>query len=158
MIDMNEMLPNTTVSTDATLFREEAVRARRYAAVGCGVGCATAVAAASACSAAPATATMTPPRRAGRFGSSSSGYRQASRAGAPQIVQPIASEVGFDRLEHRLDADEAKLRRNAAQQANPPIPFLLVFRCYPEPDVWPRPPRRQHPSDVLRPWAASRSR
>jgi hypothetical protein len=32
MIDMNEMLPNTTVSTDATLFREEAGRARRYAA------------------------------------------------------------------------------------------------------------------------------
>ena len=29
---MNEMLPNTTVSTDATLFREEAERARRYAA------------------------------------------------------------------------------------------------------------------------------
>jgi len=26
------MLPNTTVSTDATLFREEAERARRYAA------------------------------------------------------------------------------------------------------------------------------
>jgi hypothetical protein len=26
------MLPNTTVSTDATLFREEAGRARRYAA------------------------------------------------------------------------------------------------------------------------------
>ena len=32
MTDMNEMLPNTTVSTDATLFREEAGRARRYAA------------------------------------------------------------------------------------------------------------------------------
>ena len=32
MIDMNEMLPNTTVPTDATLFREEAGRARRYAA------------------------------------------------------------------------------------------------------------------------------
>ena len=32
MIDMNETLPNTTVSTDATLFREEAGRARRYAA------------------------------------------------------------------------------------------------------------------------------
>ena len=32
MIDMNEMLPNTKVSTDATLFREEAERARRYAA------------------------------------------------------------------------------------------------------------------------------
>ena len=32
MIDMNEMLPNTTVSTDAALFREEAARARRYAA------------------------------------------------------------------------------------------------------------------------------
>jgi hypothetical protein len=29
---MNETLPNTTVSTDATLFREEAGRARRYAA------------------------------------------------------------------------------------------------------------------------------
>jgi hypothetical protein len=29
---MDEMLPNTTVSTDATLFREEAERARRYAA------------------------------------------------------------------------------------------------------------------------------
>jgi hypothetical protein len=29
---MNEALPNTTVSTDATLFREEAGRARRYAA------------------------------------------------------------------------------------------------------------------------------
>ena len=29
---MNEMPPNTTVSTDATLFREEAERARRYAA------------------------------------------------------------------------------------------------------------------------------
>ncbi len=29
---MNETLPNTTVSTDATLFREEAERARRYAA------------------------------------------------------------------------------------------------------------------------------
>jgi hypothetical protein len=29
---MNEMLPNTTLSTDATLFREEAERARRYAA------------------------------------------------------------------------------------------------------------------------------
>ena len=29
---MNERLPNTTVSTDATLFREEAERARRYAA------------------------------------------------------------------------------------------------------------------------------
>ena len=28
---MDEMLPNTTVSTDATLFREEAERARRYA-------------------------------------------------------------------------------------------------------------------------------
>jgi hypothetical protein len=31
-LDMNEALPNTTVSTDATLFREEAERARRYAA------------------------------------------------------------------------------------------------------------------------------
>ena len=31
-IDMNETPPNTTVSTDATLFREEAERARRYAA------------------------------------------------------------------------------------------------------------------------------
>jgi hypothetical protein len=30
--DLDEMLPNTTVSTDATLFREEAERARRYAA------------------------------------------------------------------------------------------------------------------------------
>ena len=29
---MGETLPNTTVSTDATLFREEAERARRYAA------------------------------------------------------------------------------------------------------------------------------
>jgi hypothetical protein len=29
---MDETLPNTTVSTDATLFREEAQRARRYAA------------------------------------------------------------------------------------------------------------------------------
>jgi hypothetical protein len=29
---MNERLPNITVSTDATLFREEAERARRYAA------------------------------------------------------------------------------------------------------------------------------
>jgi hypothetical protein len=29
---MDETLPNTTVSTDATLFREEAGRARRYAA------------------------------------------------------------------------------------------------------------------------------
>ena len=29
---MNETLPNTTVSTDTTLFREEAERARRYAA------------------------------------------------------------------------------------------------------------------------------
>ena len=29
---MSETLPNTTVSTDATLFREEAERARRYAA------------------------------------------------------------------------------------------------------------------------------
>jgi hypothetical protein len=29
---MNEALPNTTVSTDATLFREEAGQARRYAA------------------------------------------------------------------------------------------------------------------------------
>jgi hypothetical protein len=29
---MNETLPNTTASTDATLFREEAERARRYAA------------------------------------------------------------------------------------------------------------------------------
>jgi hypothetical protein len=29
---MNETLPNTTVSTDATLFREEAERARRCAA------------------------------------------------------------------------------------------------------------------------------
>jgi hypothetical protein len=27
---MDEILPNTTVSTDATLFREEAERARRY--------------------------------------------------------------------------------------------------------------------------------
>jgi hypothetical protein len=29
---MSETLPNTTVSNDATLFREEAERARRYAA------------------------------------------------------------------------------------------------------------------------------
>jgi hypothetical protein len=29
---MDQKLPNTTVSTDATLFREEAERARRYAA------------------------------------------------------------------------------------------------------------------------------
>jgi hypothetical protein len=29
---MDETLPNTMVSTDATLFREEAERARRYAA------------------------------------------------------------------------------------------------------------------------------
>jgi hypothetical protein len=29
---MEDMAPNTTVSTSATLFREEAVRARRYAA------------------------------------------------------------------------------------------------------------------------------
>ena len=29
---MSETLPNTAVSTDATLFREEAERARRYAA------------------------------------------------------------------------------------------------------------------------------
>ena len=29
---MDETSPNTTVSTDATLFREEAERARRYAA------------------------------------------------------------------------------------------------------------------------------
>jgi hypothetical protein len=29
---MNETLPNTTISTDATLFREEAEWARRYAA------------------------------------------------------------------------------------------------------------------------------
>ena len=29
---MDETLPNTTVSTTATLFREEAERARRYAA------------------------------------------------------------------------------------------------------------------------------
>jgi hypothetical protein len=29
---MDEMLPNTTITTDATLFREEAERARRYAA------------------------------------------------------------------------------------------------------------------------------
>jgi hypothetical protein len=29
---MDETLPNTTASTDATLFREEADRARRYAA------------------------------------------------------------------------------------------------------------------------------
>ena len=29
---MDETLPNTTLSTDATLFREEAQRARRYAA------------------------------------------------------------------------------------------------------------------------------
>jgi len=29
---MNDRLPNTTASTDATLFREEAERARRYAA------------------------------------------------------------------------------------------------------------------------------
>ena len=29
---MDETLPNTTISTDATLFREEAERARRYAA------------------------------------------------------------------------------------------------------------------------------
>jgi hypothetical protein len=31
-IDMDETLPNTTITTDATLFREEAERARRYAA------------------------------------------------------------------------------------------------------------------------------
>jgi len=31
-IDMDETLPNTTITTDATLFREEADRARRYAA------------------------------------------------------------------------------------------------------------------------------
>jgi hypothetical protein len=30
--DMDEPLPNTTITTDATLFREEAERARRYAA------------------------------------------------------------------------------------------------------------------------------
>jgi hypothetical protein len=30
--DMDETLPNTTVSTDAPLFREEAERSRRYAA------------------------------------------------------------------------------------------------------------------------------
>jgi hypothetical protein len=29
---MDEMLPNTRITTDATLFREEAERARRYAA------------------------------------------------------------------------------------------------------------------------------
>ena len=29
---MDETLPNTTISTDVTLFREEAERARRYAA------------------------------------------------------------------------------------------------------------------------------
>ena len=29
---MNDRLPNTTASTDATLFREEAEQARRYAA------------------------------------------------------------------------------------------------------------------------------
>jgi hypothetical protein len=29
---MDEPLPNTTITTDATLFREEAERARRYAA------------------------------------------------------------------------------------------------------------------------------
>ena len=29
---MDETLPNTTISTDATLFQEEAERARRYAA------------------------------------------------------------------------------------------------------------------------------
>ena len=29
---MDETSPNTTISTDATLFREEAERARRYAA------------------------------------------------------------------------------------------------------------------------------
>ena len=29
---MDEMLPNTTITTDATLFREEAERARHYAA------------------------------------------------------------------------------------------------------------------------------
>ena len=29
---MDETLPNTTITTDATLFREEADRARRYAA------------------------------------------------------------------------------------------------------------------------------
>ena len=29
---MDETLPNTTITTDATLFREEAQRARRYAA------------------------------------------------------------------------------------------------------------------------------
>ena len=30
--NMDETLPNTTITTDATLFREEADRARRYAA------------------------------------------------------------------------------------------------------------------------------
>ena len=29
---MDETLPNTTITTDATIFREEADRARRYAA------------------------------------------------------------------------------------------------------------------------------
>ena len=29
---MDQTLPNTTITTDATLFREEAERARRYAA------------------------------------------------------------------------------------------------------------------------------
>jgi hypothetical protein len=29
---MDQTLPNTTITTDATLFREEADRARRYAA------------------------------------------------------------------------------------------------------------------------------
>ena len=29
---MDETLPNTTITTDATLFREEAERARRYSA------------------------------------------------------------------------------------------------------------------------------
>ena len=29
---MDETLPNTTITTDATVFREEAERARRYAA------------------------------------------------------------------------------------------------------------------------------
>ena len=30
--NMDDILPNTTISTDATLFREEAERARRYSA------------------------------------------------------------------------------------------------------------------------------
>jgi hypothetical protein len=31
LVQMDETLPNTTISTDAMLFREEAERARRYA-------------------------------------------------------------------------------------------------------------------------------